>query len=157
MGRSFQGCAIWLQMTYCQEDRGLQDGRCQSLKLSDQGPLDGKEPPERAEHWSLCPVQKRSRHGGILDISITTVTETLHTAFFIEKCGGGAALEAWPSPIKITYPSPGRDVLKLREQKTTSRGHFHAHDREQLRVCPRSKSTTVAQHRLSWFFLFQMK
>lgn len=28
-----------------------------------------------------------SSHGGILDISITTVTETLHTAFFIEKWG----------------------------------------------------------------------
>lgn len=70
---------------------------------------------------------------------------------------GEATLEARPSPIKITYPSTGRDVLELREQKTTSRGHFHAHDREQLRVCPRSKSTTVAQHQLSWFFLFQTK
>lgn len=60
-------------------DRGLQNRRCPSLMLvSNRGPVDGKEPPREQ---SAAPLKR------YLDISITAVTETLHTTFFIEKGG----------------------------------------------------------------------
>lgn len=75
-------------------------------KVSDQGLVDGKEPPQGAEHWSLCPVQSRRYfryfhyycHGNF-------------THGFLHRKVGEAAVEARPSPIKITYPFTGKDIL----------------------------------------------
>lgn len=149
-------CHLVTEEESLEGDRGLQNRRCQSpMLVSNRGLVDGKEPPREQSAGATEEVLLSRRY---LDISITAVTETLHTTFFIEK--GGSCFRDQTLTYKNNIPILWERSSTAKITEDALRGP-HALSAQSGAVPSLSTNQecncVLSKHCLFVFFLFQRK